>query len=270
MKVVILCGGKGMRLREETEHRPKPLVTIGDMPILWHIMKIYAHHGHRDFILCLGYKGEMIKDYFLNFDERVNSFTLRLGAGVKEIIHHNKKKLIDEWNITFADTGLNSDTGGRIALVKDLIGGDEDFFLNYCDGVANVDINATLRYHQAKGRVATLCGVNHINPFGVIEPQDGLVKSFIEKPKSQAFINGGFYILNKRFFNYLSGDPNQKFEHGPMEKLVNDGELAVYPHHGFWYCVDTMKHLEDLNEMYKTGQTPWMIWQENQSKSGLA
>ncbi len=252
-----------MRLREETEHKPKPLVTIGEMPILWHIMKIYASHGYRDFILCLGYKGEMIKDYFLNFDEKINNFTLKLGAGAKEVTHHNKKRLIDEWNITFVDTGLNTETGGRVALIKDFIGNDEDFFLTYGDGVGDININDTLRYHKEKGRIATLCGVNDINPFGVIEPENGLVKAFVEKPRSQAFISGGFFIFNKKFFDYLSSDPTQKFELKPMQTLASEGQLAVYPHHGFWHCLDTMKHLEDLNTMYYQGQRPWMIWEDN-------
>ncbi|MDO8467190.1 MAG: glucose-1-phosphate cytidylyltransferase [bacterium] len=261
MKVVILCGGKGMRLREETEHKPKPLVTIGEMPILWHIMKTYAHYGFRDFVLCLGYKGEMIKDYFLGLDEAANDFTLKLGSGPKVITHHNKRGLADDWNITFVNTGLNSNTGSRLAKIKDFIGNDEEFLLTYGDGVADIDINAAVAYHKQKGKVATLSGVNWINPFGVIEPQDGLVAAFKEKPRSKAFINGGFYILNKKVFDYVKKDEDCILEKEPMEKLSREGQLAIYEHHGFWYCVDTMKHLEDLNVMYASGNRPWMVWE---------
>jgi len=260
MKVVILCGGKGMRLREETEYKPKALVTIGDMPIIWHIMKTYAHHGYKDFILCLGYKGEMIKDYFLKFDESTNDLTLKLGAGPKEIIYHDKKKLIDGWNITFAETGLHANTGARIARIKEYIGNDENFFVTYGDAVADLNIKASLAFHKEKGKIATLSGVNYINPFGIIEPENGLVKRFKEKPQSRAFINGGFFVFNRKVFNYLSDADDCILEKTPLETLSAKGELAIYKHHNFWYCVDTMKHLEDLNEMYREGKKPWVVW----------
>lgn len=248
-----------MRLHEETEFKPKPLVRIGDMPILWHIMKLYSHYGHRDFILCLGYKGEMIKDYFLSFDELANDFTITLGSGPKQVTFHSKRKLVDDWRITFVDTGLETDTGGRVARIKPFIGEDETFFLTYGDGVANIDINKSLRYHKKKGTIVTLSGVNYVNAFGVIEPRAGLAKVFQEKPRSKAFINGGFFVVNRKFFDYLKDDVG-KFEKEPLETLAKKDQLAVYAHHGFWYCVDTMKHLEDLNDMYKSGQRDWMVW----------
>lgn len=262
MKVVILCGGKGMRLREETEHKPKPLVNIGEMPILWHIMKTYAHYGYKDFVLCLGYKGDMIKDYFLNFDEKANNFTLKLGSGPKEISYQDKKHLVDDWRITFVNTGLEANTGARLAKVKTFIGNDEDFFVTYGDAVSDINIAAAYNYHKSKGKVATLSGVNYINPFGVIEPKNGLVSAFKEKPKANAFINGGFFVMNRKIFDYLSQSDDCILEKKPMEKLASEGQLAIYEHHNFWYCVDTMKHLEDLNVMYASNQRPWMVWEK--------
>jgi len=260
MKVVILCGGRGMRLHEETEFKPKPLVAIGGKPILWHIMKIYSHYGHRDFILCLGYKGQMIKDYFLNFDETHNNFTLKLGPSQKQITYHNKKS-VDDWNITFVDTGLDTNTGGRIARIKDFLGRDEDFFLTYGDGVADININALSEYHKKAGGIATLSGVRPLTPFGVIEPVGGLVKNFTEKPQARGFVSGGFFVCNKKLFNYLAPDESCVFEQEPLRKLAAEGALAVYEHQGFWHCLDTYKHLEDLNDFYKQGKRPWMVWE---------
>ena len=253
-----------MRLREETEFKPKPLLPIGGMPMVWHIMKTYAHYGHREFILCLGYKGEMIKDYFLKFDDTVNDFTVKLGEGPKEIVHHNKKQLAENWQVTLASTGLNADTGARLARIKDFIGNDKEFFLTYGDGVADINIDELLKYHHEKGKIATLSGVNYNSPFGIIEPQEGLVKSFQEKPISQkTFINGGFFVFNKKIFDYVTTDDNCKLEKEPLEKLSAQGELAIYEHHGFWHCMDTVKHFEDLNAMHHQKNTPWMVWESH-------
>ena len=261
MKVVILCGGRGMRMHEETEFKPKPLVMIGDRPILWHVMKTYAHYGYRDFILCLGYKGQMIKDYFLNFDEHHNDFTLTLGKEEKRVTYHAKDS-VDDWNITFADTGLNTNTGGRIARIKKYIGNDKEFFLTYGDGVADIDINTLYTFHKKSNRVVTLSGVQPIVPFGVIEPVAGAVKYFEEKPKQKRGVtNGGFYVCNRKIFQYVTPDEKCIFETQALPKLAKKGQLGVYTHAGFWYCMDTHKHMEDLNTMYKAGNRPWMSWE---------
>lgn len=238
MKVVILCGGKGTRLREETVFKPKPMVMVGDRPILWHIMKLYSHYGFNDFVLCLGYKGEMIKDYF-------------------------DKNKIPNWKITFVDTGLECETGSRIAKAKKYLDEDQDnnFFLTYGDGVSSVDINKLLNFHKEKNAVVTLTGVRPISPFGVVEIQVGLVKSFREKPKSDDWINGGFFVCNKKVFDYLSSDGSCVFEQEPLRLLATKGELAAYQHNEFWQCVDTFKDLKGLSHLYDKGQRPWMVWE---------
>lgn len=238
MKAVILCGGKGTRLREETEYKPKPMVLVGDKPILWHIMKLYSHYGVNDFVLCLGYKGEMIKDYFT-------------------------ENAMPEWNITFADTGLECHTGGRIAKIKKYLEmeDDENFFLTYGDGVANVDIKKLLDFHISKNKIATITGVKPVSPWGVLEIQSGLVKSFVEKPKTDNWINGGFFVCNRRIFDYLPLDDDCVFEQEPLRSLSAKDELAVYCHDDFWKCVDTFKDLTGLSQLYDKGERRWMVWE---------
>lgn len=260
MKVVILCGGKGTRLHEETEFRPKPLVRIGEMPILWHIMKIYSHYGYKDFILCLGYKGEMIKDYFLNFEEMVNNFTLHLRAKNKRIVHHNEERL-ENWKITFVDTGKEAQTGTRICRVKDYLGEDENFFLTYGDGVADINIKALLDCHQKAKKTVTVSGVYSRSFFGLIEHRGGLVKTFKEKPKLEDVISGGFFVCNKNVFKYLSNSDSCIFENEPLKLMAKKRELALYKHNGFWYCMDTQKHVDELNKFWNSGEAPWKIWE---------
>lgn len=259
MKVVILCGGKGTRLHEETEYRPKALVQVGDKPILWHIMKLYSYYGYKDFILCLGYKGEMIKDYFLNYDELSHDFTLQLGSGEKKILHHENNT--PNWKITFVDTGLECDTGSRIARVAKYLGGEENFFLTYGDGVANVDIPKLLTYHKERRKIVTVTGIKPPNPFGVLEVENGLVRTFAEKHQSKDWTNGGFFVCNKKVFDYLSDDGACIFEQEPLNQLSHHGQLAVYHHNDFWHCVDTLKHVEGLNSLFQKGQRPWMVWE---------
>ena len=196
MKVVILCGGKGTRLKEETEFRPKPLVRIGEMPIIWHIMKIYSYYGYKDFIVCLGYKGEMIREYFLNFEEMTNDFTLFLGTGKrsKKILHHHKRKP-ENWRITFVDTGQEAQTGTRVYRIRKFIQKGEDFFLTYGDGVADIDIKALYAHHKKMNKVLTVSGVHSLSVFGLIEHSKGLVKTFREKPKLEDVISGGFFVI---------------------------------------------------------------------------
>ena len=259
MKTVILCGGRGTRLREETEFRPKPMVMVGDRPILWHIMKLYSHYCFNDFVLCLGYKGEQIKEYFLNYDELNHDFTLKLGQGVKQVVHYEKKT--PAWNITFVDTGLESETGSRLAKVQKYLAGEENFFLTYGDGVANVDLKNLLSHHQQKSKTVTVTSVRPINPFGIIEAESGMVKSFLEKPQSKEWVSGGFFVCNKKLFDYLSTDDSCVLEKEPLQNIAVKGELAVYHHNDFWHCVDTLKDVKGLAHLYDQGNRPWMVWE---------
>ncbi len=260
MKAVILCGGKGTRLREETEYRPKPLVTIGGMPILWHIMKTYSFYGIKEFVLCLGYKGDMIKDYFLNFEEMVNDFTLNLRSKEQRIFHHNAS--LEDWQITFANTGEDSQTGARVARIEPYVRG-ETFCLTYGDGVANVPIDKLLAFHNTHGLPLTMTGVHPESAFGILEHQAGKALSFREKPQSDTTINGGFFVCNPEVFQYLSSDPGCVFEQDPLRRLVDEQKCGVYDHQGFWYCMDTYKQYEDLNARWKKGDTPWKVWDKN-------
>ena len=252
IRVVILCGGRGTRLVEETEYRPKPMVHIGDRPILTHIMDIYSGYGFKNFILTLGYKGAMIKDYFLNFDYYTNDFTIDLGAG-KVITPHTRRH--PDWRITLANTGEETLTGGRIKRIETYIEGDT-FMMTYGDGVSDIDISALLDYHRKMGKIATVTGVHPMTRFGELEIEDGLVKEFREKPQVKTgLINGGFFVFQKEVFNYLSRDGS--LEREPLERLARDGELAIFRHNGFWHCMDTYRDMEQLNEIWATGNAPW-------------
>jgi len=260
MKTVILCGGKGTRLKEETEYRPKPLVEIGGKPILWYIMKIYSHQGFKDFILCLGYKGNMIKEYFLNLREMSNDFTLDL-VNNKKVYLNKFDELVG--NVSFVNTGLNSLTGLRIAKIKKYIGDDEDFFLTYGDGVGDIDLNKLYEHHKKMGKVATITSVKPPHKFGLIEINEGLITKFDEKPRRvDTQINGGFMVFNKRIFDYLPEDKNCILEQEPFRKLVQDGQLAAYEHDGSWKCMDTQKDVDELNKTHRGA--PWKIWDKNE------
>lgn len=261
MKIVILCGGKGTRLREETEYKPKPLVLIGGRPILWHIMKIYSHYGYKDFVLCLGYKGEMIKDYFLRLAEMSNDFTLKNTSNQQNICHHQNN--LEDWNITFADTGQETMTGGRVARIKKYIGDDEDFFLTYGDGLADVDINNLYKFHKFKGKIITLTAVKPISYYGAIEVRNGLIENFQEKPRLEKPVSGGFFVCNKRIFGYLSPDKNYVLEEDALKALTQAGEVAAYEHDGFWFGMDTYKHQERLNQMWERGAADWKVWEDD-------
>ncbi|MCD4813025.1 glucose-1-phosphate cytidylyltransferase [bacterium] len=256
MKTIILCGGTGTRLREETEYKPKPLVEIGGMPILWHIMKHYARYGMTDFALALGYKGSMIKEYFMNFDWMSNDFTLDLKAKQEKIIHFDHPP--EDWRVTFADTGLKIPTGGRIKRMEKYIQ-EDTFLVTYGDGVSDVDIGALVSFHKHHGKIATLTGVHPSSPFGVLESEDGLVSSFKEKPFLAGLINGGFFVFDKRIFDYLEDDT--VLEEAPLRQLAEEKQLAVYQHEGFWACMDTFKDVERLNTMWEKGNSPWKTWQ---------
>jgi glucose-1-phosphate cytidylyltransferase len=254
-QAVILCGGMGTRLREETEFKPKPLVTVGDMPILWHIMKHYAHYGVREFVLCLGYKGHLIKEFFLNYEWMANDFALELRRGRNEIV--NLQHPPEDWKIVFADTGQETPTGGRVHRIRKYIRGD-DFFLTYGDGLSNVDLAKLYAAHKRVGGAATLTAVHPASPFGVIEAADGRARSFKEKPRLEGVINGGFFVFAQKAFDYLR--PDSVLEEQPLRTMAEQSQLAVYEHNDFWMCMDTYKDVERLNRMWSDGKRPWVVW----------
>jgi glucose-1-phosphate cytidylyltransferase len=260
MKVVILCGGRGTRLREETEFRPKPMLPIGNRPILWHIMKTYAHQGHREFVLCLGYKGEMIREYFRNYLWNTCDTTLRLGMEPEAKFHSHHDE--EDWTVTLADTGENSMTAYRVHKIERYLGGDQDFLLTYGDGVGNVDINAAIRGHQESGKICTLTAVHPPGRFGELSLDEaGKVLGFNEKPQAEeGWINGGFMVCSRRLFQYLPGDPKLMLEQEPMRRLAAEGQLAVFRHEGFWQPMDTFQEMLLLNSLWEKGNAPWKTW----------
>lgn len=256
--VIILCGGKGTRLREVTELLPKPMVPIGEQPILWHIMKTYAAFGVRRFILCLGYKRETFADYFVNYHLRTSDATLTLG-------HHPEIRFYgdtdeDDWEVTLAGTGLDTMTGGRVArAIRYLDPEDEDFFLTYGDSVTDLDIRKLLRHHRKSGKLATMTAIHPAARFGEMTLDGDLVTGFEEKPaKTQGYINGGYMVLRREFADrYLTTDPDLVFEREPMCRAVADGQLQVFRHEGFWQCMDTPREHTLLNELWRSGSAPW-------------
>ena len=256
MKVVILCGGMGTRLREETEYKPKPLVEIGGKPILWHIMKIYAHYGFKDFILCLGYKGEKIKEYFYNYEILNNDFTIKLGKHKVQL--HNSH---DEfgWKITLIDTGEKALKGARLKRIEKYIDSDT-FMVTYGDGVANINIPDLLKFHNNHGKIATLTSVKPPSRFGTLLIEGNSVKSFIEKPQAiEGLINGGFFVFNKTLLNYLTDDDLCDLEIGTLDRLAEEKELMVYKHLGGWVCMDTVRDMEYLNKLWSSNKAFWKI-----------
>lgn len=259
MKTVILCGGMGTRLKEETEYKPKPLVNVGPYPIIWHIMKTYSHQGYKEFVLPLGFKGEVIKDYFVNLNWKNNNFSLNLKN--KDIRLHDMQNL-EDWSIDFVDTGLETLTGARLYQIKHLLENEDDFFLTYGDGLADIDVNKLLEFHKKKGKIATITGINIDSRYGIldIDHKEETITHFSEKPKGQEYINGGFMVFSKRIFEHLKED-NVMFEKTLLPTLAEMGELAVFKHHGFWHCMDTHRDYLDLNELWKTNPK-WKIWSD--------
>jgi glucose-1-phosphate cytidylyltransferase len=258
MKVVILCGGLGTRLREETEYRPKPMVSIGNKPILWHIMKIYAHYGLTEFILCLGYKGETIKEYFYHYELLNNDFTIELGSAKRVAVHQQHAE--KGWRITLADTGEKALKGSRLKQIQKYVG-DEEFMLTYGDGVANIDIPSLLQFHQAHGRLVTVTGVNPSSRFGELKVNGHQVERFREKPEHDcSWISGGFFVCNPQIFDYLSEDDQCDLEVGALEQIAQEGQLMMYPHTGFWACMDTLRDMEYLNTLWYEGNAGWRVW----------
>lgn len=256
MQTIILCGGLGTRLREETEFRPKPMVEIGGKPILWHIMKLYAHYGLTDFILCIGYKGQMIKEYFLNYEVMNNDFTIRLGAKDGIGFHGNYPEA--DWVATVIDTGLETNTGGRVKMTERFIEGDT-FMVTYGDGVGDIDLQAVLEFHAAHGKIGTMTTVRPLSRFGIVGLEgDGMVSQFREKPQSEDWVSAGFFVFNRRFFDYL--DLNCVLEREPLERLSKDGQLMAYCHRGFWQPMDTYREFRLLNDLWNSGRAPWKVW----------
>lgn len=259
MKVVILCGGRGTRLREETEFRPKPMVPIGNRPILWHIMKTYAHHGFREFILCLGYKGEMIKDYFRNYHWHTCDTTLTLGRNPGVTFHEQHDE--EDWMVTLADTGENAMTGYRVHAIQKYLGSDADFLLTYGDGVGNIDIPASIAQHRASGKICTLTGVHPPGRFGELGLEDLTVREFNEKPQTEGgYINGGYMVCKRQIFDYLSNDPTVMLEQEPIRKLTADSAVGAFLHEGFWQPMDTYQEFMLLNRLWDSARAPWKVW----------
>ena len=260
MKVVILCGGRGTRLREETEFRPKPMLPIGNRPILWHIMKTYAHFGHKDFILCLGYKGEMIREYFRNYLWNTCDSTLRLGIDPQVRFHTRHDE--EDWTVTLADTGENSMTAYRVRQIEKYLGDDSNFLLTYGDGVGNIDINASIDFHSASGQICAMTAVHPPGRFGELGLDgSGRVHGFNEKPQAEGgYINGGYMVCNRRIFGYLPDDPTMMLEQDPKRQLTAEGHLGACRHEGFWQPMDTFQEFTLLNGLWEKGNAPWKVW----------
>jgi glucose-1-phosphate cytidylyltransferase len=256
MKVVILAGGLGTRMREETEFRPKPLVEIGGRPVLWHIMKRYAHYGHRDFVVCLGYRGDMIRDYFLNYEAMNNDFTICLGNG-HEITYHNAHREQD-FRVTLADTGQDTMTGGRVKRIQKYID-DDTFMVTYGDGVSDIHIGDLVAFHKSHGRCATVTRTRPTSRFGHLEVNAaGRVTSFTEKPQMDCWASAGYFVFNRQIFDYLRGD-QCVLEQTALEQLARDGELMAYEHSGFFFAMDTYREYKYLNDLWARDQAPWKV-----------
>ncbi len=258
MKVVILCGGKGTRLREESEYRPKPLVEIGERPVLWHIMKLYAHHGFRDFVMCLGYKGNMIKEYFLNYDAFNNDFSIKLGQR-QEIAYrgaHDEK----DFSVMLSHTGADTLTGGRIKRIAKYLDGDT-FMVTYGDGVSDVDIKKLIDFHHSHGKIATITTVQPTSRFGIMEfAKNGRVTSFAEKPQTDGWASAGFFVFDTKLLAYLHDSDACALEQEPLKRLAADGELMAYRHEGFFFAMDTYREYLYLNDLWEHKEAPWAVW----------
>ncbi|MEQ8155651.1 MAG: glucose-1-phosphate cytidylyltransferase [Clostridiaceae bacterium] len=258
MKVVLLAGGFGTRISEESHLKPKPMIEVGNMPILWHIMKIYSHYGFNEFVICGGYKQHVIKEWFAEYFLHTSDITFDFTQGDKIIVHNQHS---EPWKVTVVDTGLNTMTGGRIKRVREYIG-DEPFFLTYGDGVSNVDIEKVLEFHKENGKLATLSAIQPEGRFGVLDIDEEAIKSFREKSRDDmGWINGGFMVLDPKVIDYISDD-STVFESEPLERLAHDNQLMCYKHDGFWQCMDTLRDKEKLEKLWASGQAPWKIWND--------
>jgi len=260
MKAVILCGGQGTRIRDASELLPKPLLPIGGKPLVWHIMKGYAAHGVGEFVLCLGYKGWLIKEFFLNYRAMTADVTVHLARHDSAEIHGGQD--VEDWHVTLAETGEATQTGGRIAAVRQYVEGDEVFAATYGDGVSDVDLRELVSFHRRHGKIATVTAVRPPGRFGEIRIVDGAVTEFNEKPQTtEGFINGGFFLFDaRRIWAYLDGGPQTVLELEPMRRLVADGQLMAFAHTGFWQPMDTAREYGVLNDLWASGKAPWRTW----------
>ena len=260
MKLVILAGGLGTRIAEESETKPKPMVEVGGRPLLWHIMKTYAHHGVNEFVICLGYKGYVIKEFFMNYQRHLSDMEINLKDGSQRVL----ESLSEDWKVTLIDTGANTMTGGRLKRLKSYLG-NETFCMTYGDGLADVDIRAELAFHESHGRLATVVAVQPPGRFGVlaIEDDSGVVSSFQEKPSDEiGWINGGFFVLEPKVLDYIDSDETS-FEQEPLRNLAANGQLAAFKHTGFWRPCDTLRDKRELEALWQSGRAPWRLWAQH-------
>ncbi|MEQ8824552.1 MAG: sugar phosphate nucleotidyltransferase [Filomicrobium sp.] len=256
MKVVLFCGGFGMRMREYSEAIPKPMVNIGNRPIIWHIMKYYAQNGHKDFILCLGWKAEFVKQYFLQYDECIsNDFVISSGGSNVELLSSD----IHDWRITFVDTGMRSNIGERLKAVEKHLEGEEEFLANYTDGLSDAPLPEMIESFRRQNSIASFVSVKPSHSFhSITAGENGVVETIEPIADSGALMNGGFFVFRKEFFDYLG--PGEEIVEEPFQRLIKEGKLSTYIHDGFWSCMDTFKEKQDLDDMYASGKTPWVIW----------
>ncbi|HLD60200.1 MAG TPA: sugar phosphate nucleotidyltransferase [Candidatus Bilamarchaeaceae archaeon] len=256
--VVILCGGEGTRLKEETEYKPKPMVSIGGLPILWHIMKTYSHYGFDNFILCLGYKGYSIKNFFLSHQMMHNDFTIMLKDHSNNLKYHGKEE--EDWTVTFAETGLKAQTGARIKRIEKYVDSD-NFLATYGDGLSDVNLDSLYTFHKKQNTIATLTAVHPSSKFGMVKPgKNGLIQEFVEKPVLEDYVGGGFFSFKKDIFDYLDDDDNCILERKPFTELVTNKQFSFFEHNGFWHAMDTYKDYLELNQMWDSGKKPWKVW----------
>ncbi len=256
MKAVILAGGFGTRISEETELRPKPMIDVGGRPILWHIMKMYGAHGINDFVICCGYRGYVIKEYFANYFLHMSDVTFDMTSNRMEVHQNNA----EPWRVTLVDTGEGSMTGGRLRRVREYLDGEEAFCFTYGDGVSDVDISALVAFHKAHGKMATVTAVEPGGRYGSLDMNDDQVAGFLEKPKGEAgWINGGFFVLSPKVIDYIDSDKTT-WEREPMERLAAEGQMHAYKHDGFWQAMDTLREKNLLEELWASGKAPWKSW----------
>ena len=260
MKVVILCGGFGTRIRDVADNIPKPMIPVGGRPILWHIMKTYAQAGFKDFVLCLGYKGQVIKDFFLNYEAHTNDCTLHLGGNkpVEFLTDHSEA----DWRVTLVETGANANTGARVRRIRKYVEADEHFMLTYGDGLGTVDIKSLVSYHKEHGRILTVTGVRPPSRFGeIVADEQGAISSFNEKPQvGSGRISGGYFVCQRNLFEYLDDREDLVFETDPINRLVTAQQLMMFKHDGFWQPMDTHREYTYLNELFEKGKAPWIVW----------
>jgi glucose-1-phosphate cytidylyltransferase len=256
MKVVLFCGGQGMRMREYSDAIPKPMVELGYRPILWHLMKYYAHYGHKEFILCLGYRGDVIKNYFLNYNECTsNDFVLTGGGQSVQLLSRD----IDDWRITFVETGLNSNIGQRLMRVRKYVQDDEMFLANYADGLTDLQLSAYLKYFQQQNKIGCFVGVHPTGSYHLVSiEKDGAVKDIHSMTLSKTRINGGYFILRREIFDFMK--EGEELVEEPFRRLIEQRQLAAYPHDGFWACMDTFKEKQRLDDLFAKGNAPWEVW----------